>query len=163
MCNWNNRFNFYSCCVNPPSTGIRLWNKEQLEKNTCSRPQINTDFNVTASDSIKDKSKLLNIEGGLNLSVLGGLVQVSGAAKYLKDTKTSFLQQRLTLHYHSTSQFKELTVNQLPSENIPDDVNDIATHVVTGILYGAMPALCLIDKFLQMRTKQQLKEKSNWL
>ncbi len=137
MCNWNNRFNFYSCCVNPPSTGIRLWNKEQLEKNTCSRPQINTDFNVTAADSIKDKSKLLNIEGGLNLSVLGGLVQVSGAANYLKDTKTSFIQQRLTLHYHSTSQFKELTVNQLPSENIPDDVNDIATHVVTGILYGA--------------------------
>ncbi len=28
-------------------------------------------------------------------------------------------------------------MNQLPSENIPDDVNDIATHVVTGILYGA--------------------------
>ncbi len=28
-------------------------------------------------------------------------------------------------------------MNQLPSENIPDDDNDIATHVVTGILYGA--------------------------
>ncbi len=28
-------------------------------------------------------------------------------------------------------------MNQLPSENIPDDVNDIATHIVTGILYGA--------------------------
>ncbi len=118
-------------------TGIRFWNKEQLEQNTCSHPQINTDFSVTASDSIKDKSNLLNIEGGLNLSILGGLVQVSGAAKYLKDTKTSFIQQRLTLHYYSTCEFKELTVNQLPSENIPDDDNDIATHVVTGILYGA--------------------------
>ncbi|RXN07174.1 stonustoxin subunit beta-like protein [Labeo rohita] len=73
----------------------------------------------------------------MNLSVLGGLVQVSGAAKYLKDTKTSFIQQRLTLHYHSTSEFKELTVNQLPSENIPDHDQDIGTHIVTGILYGA--------------------------
>uniref|UniRef100_A0A672MF40 Uncharacterized protein n=1 Tax=Sinocyclocheilus grahami TaxID=75366 RepID=A0A672MF40_SINGR len=106
--------------------------------NTCSRIQINTDFNVTASDSIQDKSELLNIEGGLSLSVLGGLVNVSGAAKYLKDTKTSFKQQRLTLHYNSTSRFEELIINHLPSENILikcDD--DIATHVVTGVLYGA--------------------------
>ncbi|RXN13012.1 verrucotoxin subunit beta-like protein [Labeo rohita] len=127
----------YDCRKDELIAGIRFWNKEQLVQNTCSRPQINTDFNVTASDSIKDKSNLLNIEGRLNLSVLGGLVQVSGAAKYLKDTKTSFIQQRLTLHYHSTSEFKELTVNQLPSENIPDDGLDIATHIVTGILYGA--------------------------
>uniref|UniRef100_A0A8C1R0U4 Fibronectin type-III domain-containing protein n=2 Tax=Cyprinus carpio TaxID=7962 RepID=A0A8C1R0U4_CYPCA len=125
----------YDCRKDELIAGIRFWNKEQLEQNICSRPQINTDFTVTASDSIKDKSNLLNIEGALNLSVLGGLVQVSGAAKYLKDNKTSFIQQRLTLHYHSTCEFKELTVNQLPSENIPDDDN--ATHVVTGILYGA--------------------------
>uniref|UniRef100_A0A8C1U480 Fibronectin type-III domain-containing protein n=1 Tax=Cyprinus carpio TaxID=7962 RepID=A0A8C1U480_CYPCA len=127
----------YDCRKDELIAGIRFWNKEQLEQNICSRPQINTDFTVTASDSIKDKSNLLNIEGALNLSVLGGLVQVSGAAKYLKDNKTSFIQQRLVLHYHSTSEFKELTVNQLPSENIPDDVHNTATHVVTGILYGA--------------------------
>ncbi|KAI2666730.1 Cytolytic toxin-alpha [Labeo rohita] len=127
----------YDCRKDELIAGIRLWNKEQLQQNSCFRPQINTDFTVTASDSITDKSNLLNIEGKLNLSVLGGLVQVSGAAKYLKDTKTSFIQQRLTLHYHSTSEFKELTVNQLPSENIPDDDQDIGTHVVTGILYGA--------------------------
>ncbi|XP_059411032.1 uncharacterized protein LOC132144237 [Carassius carassius] len=125
----------YDCRKDKLMAGIRFWNKEQLEQNICARPQINTNFSVTASDSIKDKSKLLNIEGALNLSVLGGLVQVSGAAKYLKDTKTSFIQQRLTLHYHSTCEFKELTVNQLTPENIPDDDN--ATHVVTGILYGA--------------------------
>ncbi|XP_026114891.1 uncharacterized protein LOC113093306 [Carassius auratus] len=125
----------YDCRKDELIAGIRFWNKEQMEQNICARPQINTNFTVTASDSIKDKSKLLNIEGALNLSVLGGLVQVSGAAKYLKDTKTSFIQQRLTLHYHSTCEFKELTVNQLPPENIPDDDN--ATHVVTGILYGA--------------------------
>ncbi|RXN24387.1 stonustoxin subunit beta-like protein [Labeo rohita] len=127
----------YDCRKDELIAGIRLWNKEQLEQNSCSRPQINTDFTVTASDSITDKSNLLNIEGRLNLSVLGELVQVSGAAKYLKDTKTSFIQQRLTLHYHSTSEFKELTVNQLSSENIPDHDQDIGTHIVTGILYGA--------------------------
>ncbi|ROL42723.1 Stonustoxin subunit beta [Anabarilius grahami] len=104
----------------------------------CRKDLLIPGFSITASDSIQDKSKLMNVDGGLKLSLLGDLIQVSGAAKYLTDTKTSFLQQRLTLHYHSTSRFEELTVNQLPSENISDnDDNDIATHVVTAILYGA--------------------------
>ncbi|KAK9978717.1 hypothetical protein ABG768_020456 [Culter alburnus] len=127
----------YDCRKEALIPGIRLWSKEQLEQNMCSYTQINTDFNVTASDSIQDKTKLLNIEGGLKLSILGDLVHVSGAAKYLSDIKKSFKQQRLTLHYHSTCRFEELTVNHLPSENLPDDDNDIATHVVTGIMYGA--------------------------
>ncbi|KAK9978869.1 hypothetical protein ABG768_020607 [Culter alburnus] len=127
----------YDCRKDVFIPGIRLWDKEQLKQNICSSTQINTGFNITASDSIQDKSKLMNVDGGLKLSLLGDLIQVSGAAKYLTDTKTSFLQQRLTLHYHSTSRFDELTVNQLPPENLPDDDNDIATHVVTAILYGA--------------------------
>ncbi|ROL50598.1 Neoverrucotoxin subunit beta [Anabarilius grahami] len=127
----------YDCRKDALIPGIRLWNKEQLQQNICSCAQINTGFKVTASDSIQDKSKLLNIDGGLKLSLLGDLVHVSGAAKFLNDIKKSFKQQRLTLHYHSTSRFEELTVNHLPSGNIPDDDNDIATHVVTAILYGA--------------------------
>uniref|UniRef100_A0A9J8C1T1 Interferon-induced very large GTPase 1-like n=1 Tax=Cyprinus carpio carpio TaxID=630221 RepID=A0A9J8C1T1_CYPCA len=127
----------YDCRKDALIPGIRLWNKEQLQQNICTCPQINTEFNVTASDSIQDKSKLLNIDGGLKLSFLGDLIHVSGAAKYLSDTKTSFKQQRLTLHYHSTSQFKELTLNYLPFRDMADDDLDIATHVVTAILYGA--------------------------
>ncbi|KAL0154384.1 hypothetical protein M9458_050350, partial [Cirrhinus mrigala] len=101
---------------------------------------INTNFRVTASDSIEDKSSLLNIDSSLKLSLLGGLVNVRGAAKYLNNTKTSFRQQRLTLHYHSTCRFKELTMNHLAAENIiyPEVFyNDAATHVVTAVLYGA--------------------------
>ncbi|XP_077058427.1 neoverrucotoxin subunit alpha-like, partial [Siphateles boraxobius] len=109
-----------------------------MEKYMDCRSQINTKFNVEASDSIKDKSKLLDIDGGMSLSVLGGLIEVSGAAKYLNDTEKSFIQQRLTLHYHSTCEFKELIINHLPSiQNMPDNYNDTATHVVTGLLYGA--------------------------
>ncbi|XP_048059412.1 verrucotoxin subunit beta-like [Megalobrama amblycephala] len=93
----------YDCRKDAFIPGIRLWDKEQLKQNTSTSTQINTGFNITASDSIQDKSKLMNVDGGLKLSLLGDLIQVSGAAKYLTDTKTSFLQQRLTLHYHSTS------------------------------------------------------------
>ncbi|XP_065150998.1 uncharacterized protein [Paramisgurnus dabryanus] len=130
----------YDCREDAVLPGITLWDKEQLQQSIRSRPQIYTDFKVTDSDSIEEKSKLLNISGSLKLSVLGGLINVSGAAKYLKDTKKSLKQQRLTLHYHSTTKFEELTMNHLAPKNITHFQmldNDIATHVVTAILYGA--------------------------
>ncbi|XP_067291856.1 stonustoxin subunit beta-like [Pseudorasbora parva] len=130
----------YDCRKDALIPGITLWDQEKLQQSLRVRPQINTDFKVTASDSIEDKSSLLNINGSLKLSVLGGLVNVSGAAKYLKDTKKSFKQQRLTLHYHSTCRFEHLTMNHLASEKIVHHEvldNDTATHVVTAVLYGA--------------------------
>uniref|UniRef100_A0A671K6N6 Fibronectin type-III domain-containing protein n=1 Tax=Sinocyclocheilus anshuiensis TaxID=1608454 RepID=A0A671K6N6_9TELE len=109
----------------------------QLQQNTTTKTQINTVFTVTASDSIEDKSRLLNIDGCLKLSLLGGLVNVGGAANFLKDTKKSFSQQRLTLHYHSTTKFEELIMNHFSSGEMAHYDNDVATHVVTAVLYGA--------------------------
>ncbi|XP_016115165.1 verrucotoxin subunit beta-like [Sinocyclocheilus grahami] len=130
----------YDCRKDALIPGITLWDPEKLQQGIRTCPQINTDFKVSASDSIEDKSSLLNIHGSLKLSLLGGLINVTGAAKYLNDTKKSFRQQRLTLHYHSTSRFEELTMSHLAPENIVyRDVfdNDAATHVVTAVLYGA--------------------------
>ncbi|CAM4733622.1 unnamed protein product [Leuciscus chuanchicus] len=130
----------YDCRKDALIPGITLWDQEKLQQSLRVRPQINTQFKVTASDSIKDKSSLLNIDGSLKLSVLGGLINVTGAAKYLNDTKKSFKQQRLSLHYHSTSRFEELSINHLAPENIVHHEvfdNDAATHVVTAVLYGA--------------------------
>uniref|UniRef100_A0A8C1NCY1 Fibronectin type-III domain-containing protein n=1 Tax=Cyprinus carpio TaxID=7962 RepID=A0A8C1NCY1_CYPCA len=130
----------YDCRKDALIPGITLWDPEKLQQSLRTRPQINTDFKVTASDSIEDKSRLLNIDGSLKLSLLGGLVSVTGAAKYLNDTKKSFRQQRLTLHYHSTCRFEELTMSHLAPENIIHQLvfdNDTATHVVTAVLYGA--------------------------
>uniref|UniRef100_A0A673HRJ5 Fibronectin type-III domain-containing protein n=1 Tax=Sinocyclocheilus rhinocerous TaxID=307959 RepID=A0A673HRJ5_9TELE len=130
----------YDCRKDALIPGITLWDKEQLQQSIRAHPQINTGLSVTASDSIEEKSHLLNIDGCLKLSLLSGLVNVSGAAKYLSDTKKSFKQQRLTLHYHSTTRFEALTMNHLASGNIAHyEVfdNDTATHVVTAVLYGA--------------------------
>ncbi|KAK9952924.1 hypothetical protein ABG768_016952 [Culter alburnus] len=127
----------YDCRRDALVPGIRLWSKEQLQQNISIKPQINTDFTVTASDSIEDKSRLLNIDGCLKLSILGGLISLSGAANFLKDTKKSFNQQRLTLHYHSTTKFEELIMNHFASGDMAHYENDVATHVVTAVLYGA--------------------------
>ncbi|KAI2660047.1 Stonustoxin subunit beta [Labeo rohita] len=130
----------YDCRKDALLPGITLWDKEQLQQNIRAHPQINTHFSVTALDSIEEKCNLLNIDGRLKLSLLCGLISVSGAAKYLCDTKKSFKQQRLTLHYHSTTKFEALTMNHLASGNIAHSEvfdNDTATHVVTAVLYGA--------------------------
>ncbi|RXN17484.1 verrucotoxin subunit beta-like protein [Labeo rohita] len=130
----------YDCRKDALIPGITLWDPEKLQQSIRTRPQINTDFKVMASDSIENKSSLLNIDGSLKLSLLAGLVNVTGAAKYLNNPKTSFRQQRLTLHYHSTCRFEELTMNHLAPENIVHHEvfdNDAATHVVTAVLYGA--------------------------
>ncbi|XP_073725201.1 cytolytic toxin-alpha-like [Misgurnus anguillicaudatus] len=138
----------YDCRKDALVPGITLWNEEKLKQSIRSRPQINTDFKVTASDSIEEKSNLLNIEASMKLSLLCGLISVTGATKYLNDTKKSFIQQRLTLHYHSTTRFEELSMNHLASENIAHHEvidHDTATHVVTAVLYGA-DACFLFDR-----------------
>ena len=63
-----------------------------------------------------------------------------GSGKYLDDRKTSSKQARITLQYKSTSRYESLTMEQLGTEGIehPDVFEkDLATHVVTGIEYGA--------------------------
>ncbi|KAL1273983.1 hypothetical protein QQF64_026797 [Cirrhinus molitorella] len=130
----------YDCRNDALIPGITLWDKEQLQQSIQDRSQINTVINITASDSIEEKSRLLDIDSSLKLSLLSGLITVNGAASYLCDTKKSFKQQRLTLHYHSTTKFEELTMNHLASGNkahYEGFDNDTATHVVTAVLYGA--------------------------
>ncbi|XP_048031491.1 verrucotoxin subunit beta-like [Megalobrama amblycephala] len=127
----------YDCRRDALVPGIRLWSKEQLQQNIITKPQINTDFTVTASDSIEEKTRLLKVDGCLKLSLLGGLINVEGAGNYLKDTKKSFSQQRLTLHYHSTTKFEELIINHFASGDMAHYENEVATHVVTAVLYGA--------------------------
>ncbi|XP_076151741.1 uncharacterized protein LOC143134912 isoform X1 [Alosa pseudoharengus] len=130
----------YDCRKEALIPGITLWDQEELQRNTSVQQQNNTEFKVTTSDSIEEKSNSLKISGSLKLSLLGGLVDVGGSAKYFKDTKKSNKQARVTLQYKTTTKFETLTMSHLDREkvsypNVFED--DTATHVVTAILYGA--------------------------
>uniref|UniRef100_A0A4W6FM33 Fibronectin type-III domain-containing protein n=1 Tax=Lates calcarifer TaxID=8187 RepID=A0A4W6FM33_LATCA len=130
----------YDCRKDALIPGVTLWDLKELQKNTSVQQQNNTEFNVTASDSIEEKSNLLKISGSLKLSLLGGLVNVRGSAKYFQDTKKSQKQARVTLQYNATTKFETLTMShlahgQVSHPNVFED--DTATHVVTAILYGA--------------------------
>ncbi|XP_058870477.1 stonustoxin subunit alpha-like, partial [Acipenser ruthenus] len=130
----------YDCRNDSLIPGMTLWDMDTLKKDVDLRSQHNTEFQIIASDSIEDKSSALNIEASLKASFLGGLVEVKGSAKYLKDTKSSKHQARVTLHYRTTTKFMQLTMKQLGRGNVQHPYvfdQGTATHVVTAVLYGA--------------------------
>ncbi|CAL8325949.1 unnamed protein product [Arctogadus glacialis] len=112
---------------------------------------------IVASDSIKDKSSTLNVEASLKASFLCGLVEIEGSAKYLSDSMSSRNQARVTLKYSTTTKFQHLSMNHIAAGNIkyPDVLKSKeATHVVTGILYGAQ-AFFVFDRELSQKEDRQ--------
>ncbi|GCC33239.1 hypothetical protein chiPu_0011707 [Chiloscyllium punctatum] len=116
--------------------GVTLWDLNALKTNLDVQLKPSTEYNIISSD----EGSCLDVDASLKASFLGGLVEVSGSAKYLTNKKTSRQQSRLTLHYRVTSHFEELTMSQLGAQHItyPSVFEQgSATHVITGVLYGA--------------------------
>uniref|UniRef100_A0A3B4H744 B30.2/SPRY domain-containing protein n=1 Tax=Pundamilia nyererei TaxID=303518 RepID=A0A3B4H744_9CICH len=118
--------------------GVKLWDDSSQEERTEEQDQPSTYLNVIKSDSFKSKSSLLDVDSSMKLSVLSGMVKVGGSARYLLNKKKFQHQSRVTLHYKATTKFKQLTLNPQKIKNIKltDNLRSLATHVVTGILYG---------------------------
>ncbi|CAK6983913.1 verrucotoxin subunit beta-like, partial [Scomber scombrus] len=136
---------------------MTLWDHNDLEKDMREKPKPNSEFEIVASESIEDKSSVLKVEASLKASFLGGLVEVEGSAKYLNDHKTSKSQARLTLNYKTTTKFQQLSMSHLGRGNVKHpDVFDkgIATHVVTGILYGGQ-AFFVFDREVSDEERHQ--------
>ncbi len=122
------------------SLGLKLWDDETLQEKITKHAQPSSASKISASDSIESRSSLLNVDASLKASFLSGLIEVGGSAKYLNDKKKFKNQSRVTCQYNATTVFKELSVTSLETMNTQQTEiikNSTATHVVTGILYGA--------------------------
>ncbi|XP_035989641.1 stonustoxin subunit alpha-like [Fundulus heteroclitus] len=121
-------------------TGFSLCDIETIKKNSSTKAQNSSSYHVTASDSFESKSSLLDVNVSLKASVLGGLVEFGGSASYLNDTKRFKNQSRITLQYKATTTYEHLSLSHLQKTDLDAGgykPNLSATHVVTGILYGA--------------------------
>ena len=85
--------------------GLTFWDADTLQKFKISEPQLSSNYEVIAEDTLSAKAENLGIEAGLKLSVLGGLVSVGGSGKYLNDHKSSTNQARVSLKYCSTGKY----------------------------------------------------------
>ncbi|XP_041093943.1 cytolytic toxin-alpha-like [Polyodon spathula] len=110
---------------------------------------------IVTSDSLEEKSNLLDVNASLKASFLGGLIEVGGSAKYLKDDVSSTRQCRVTMKYRKTVLYEQLTMSQLGKITYPQVFDQqTATHVITGAQYGAQ-AFLLFD---QMASTEEHKQ-----
>ncbi|XP_036454285.1 verrucotoxin subunit beta-like isoform X2 [Colossoma macropomum] len=118
--------------------GLTLWDYEGLQKKICVSDQYDTKFNLLSSDSSDDKTSTLKISSYLKIAALCGLVDFSGSFTYFTDEKKSEKQAKLTLSYHATTKFKQLSMDHLTQISYLSELKGTgATHIVVAILYGA--------------------------
>ncbi|XP_027132858.1 stonustoxin subunit beta-like isoform X2 [Larimichthys crocea] len=140
--------------------GLTLWDGKTLQENTLESSQHSSAFQISASDSIESKSSLLDVEASLKASFLGGLIEVGGSAKYLNDTKKFKNQSRVTCQYKATTNFKQLSITHLltmDTEQADLIKKGFATHVVTGILYGAKAFFVFDSEKLEASNVQDIQ------
>ncbi|XP_027881858.1 neoverrucotoxin subunit alpha-like [Xiphophorus couchianus] len=119
-------------------TDISPWDKDDLTKHIQIRPHKHTDLDLVLSDSLEEKTSALSLNLSIKASIFFGLFKYEGAAAYLDDNKTSKRQARVTITYKATTHVKELSMYHLRNLRYPTVIDKgSATHVVTGILYGA--------------------------
>ncbi|XP_027132177.1 stonustoxin subunit beta-like isoform X2 [Larimichthys crocea] len=140
--------------------GVTLWDDKTLQENTSESSQHSSEFHISASDSIESKSSLLDVEASLKASFLGGMIEVGGSAKYLNDKKKFKNQSRVTFQYKATTKFKQLSMAHLLT--IDKKQADLiqkssATHVVTGIIYGAHAIFVFDSEKLEASNVQDIE------
>ncbi|XP_063819148.1 neoverrucotoxin subunit beta-like [Pseudophryne corroboree] len=144
--------------VIPVSVSFRVKMTLDVSPSSVSLTQENTSFDIIASDTVSDKSSALDVSVSIKASLLSGLIEVGGSALYLNDKKTSKNQARVTLKYSRTTRFEYLSMDHLGIQNMTfRDVFDkgMATHVVTGIIYGAQ-AFFIFDR--EVSTSESTKQ-----
>ena len=100
--------------------------------------QIESRFEVIAEDSLSSVADRLEIKHSLRLKLYAGLINSdsSVSAKCLHDYGFCKQRAQVALRYSCTSHINQLNLDTLPNDSLSClDVR--ATHVTTGILYGA--------------------------
>ncbi|XP_076870960.1 uncharacterized protein LOC143521674 isoform X3 [Brachyhypopomus gauderio] len=120
------------------SSDVFLWDEVTLSSMRRSFPRPHTDVRILEGDSLRERLRALDLTPPLRASVVAGLVEVSGAAAFLNHPTQSQLQDRVTLHYRTSTKLDMLSHTLLQSAAPLSPTNqNTATHVVVAVLYGA--------------------------
>uniref|UniRef100_A0A3Q1EVI9 Stonustoxin-like helical domain-containing protein n=1 Tax=Acanthochromis polyacanthus TaxID=80966 RepID=A0A3Q1EVI9_9TELE len=121
-------------------TGITLWDRDDLKKHLGERPQSHNDFEVVASESIEDKSSALNVNSSDfrsknppdQLQRPRRLMELLSFRRSLVRSHCDFMFRWC---FYVLDRYLVEPSPLVKHQYITDE--DLATHVVTGILYGA--------------------------
>ena len=127
--------------------------REQLSRDSpaisvTDKPNSRISTSIITS-SIKDKLRVLGVTADLGLSVLAGLCELGGGAKYLDDKKTSFKSVECALVYSIKTVVENLNIFHEEVKNciyMDALTYPTATHVVVGIDWGANCTIKVTDQ-----------------
>ncbi|XP_038059602.1 uncharacterized protein LOC119730679 [Patiria miniata] len=117
----------------------------KLEDDTVDTMDLgDTSIELVMSDNLQEKFSKLNVEAELQVSLLAGLIKLSGSGSYLEEEKKSARAQSMSLIYKLRTVNEEIMLRQnkdkidleilSPSNGQTVD----ATHVVVAIDWGAV-------------------------
>jgi hypothetical protein len=121
-----------------------------------------TKFSLIASDKLTEKFEKLDVSGSLQISILGGNIELKGSANYLNKKRTNTRQSSIHIKLQYNSAIKELTMDQLDDSNLnyPNLQRSgrigSATHVVTQIQYGAEGTLTFAKTLNETDDEQEV-------
>ena len=145
-------------------SGFTLWKEDTYKKEDfiSERLASNQQWLIECENAFSSKVWKLDIEAGLTLSLMGGLVDIKRHAKYLKDTASSSNVAKVSLTYKETTVYQELTSDALYDLDYKDlltndEKKDEFTHVVVGIQYGETCTMVFEREIKDGETKEDIE------
>jgi len=107
-----------------------------------------SDISFTTVSKITQNLQNLDVSGELKLSVLAGMCELGGSAKYLSKKKQSFKSVECTLMYNikTVSEHLELSNNKIKDYISEEDKYPQNTYVAVGIQWGASCIVTVTDE-----------------
>ncbi|KAL8164715.1 UNVERIFIED_CONTAM: hypothetical protein K2H54_003145 [Gekko kuhli] len=129
----------YDCFRDALLSEHSLLDPETRLENTEKTTQTSRTFLEISSDTLEERATALEIPPSLLTSILCGLFEVDGAAKYFLSSKKSRYQERVSCRYLAVERMEQLTLDRLRTKGgslhtVPKNCR--ATHVVTAVWYG---------------------------
>eukprot|EP00755_Sulcionema_specki_P022119 Sspe_Gene.75737::Locus_47318_Transcript_1_1_Confidence_1.000_Length_1569::g.75737::m.75737 len=145
----------------------KLWNTSMIAANKKVIPAQYSQIDYVYTDKMRDKANFMDIDIDFDLSLMGGKIEIAGAFRFLTDKKRTSRKVRMSM-MHKLRTVKEsidifddamrMAVNQRLIEGKTG-----ATHVVTGVTWGANTILTLetdyASKFDKLLVELYLKVK----
>ncbi|CAF1028738.1 unnamed protein product [Adineta ricciae] len=130
----------YDFKTDMPVSDVSLWDDRLITNYVKAWLIPSSGYEIHAEDSLAKRLDLFQLDSDLKMSVLSGLVELTHSSKLIDDRKQGEHHRRFVMKYSVTTQQRELSTNHLSIHNAkyPQVIHErIATHLVTGILYGA--------------------------
>ena len=123
--------------------GPQLWTEDKLQSTIVTQDYPEQKHELVAEESVVDKMSHLDVGASLSMSLLGGLIDISGSARYVQDNKTSKHHARVALRYKSTTVAEDFPLVELQKlrDSFPSVFesrdNGAPTHVAFRVVYGS--------------------------